>query len=1105
MNPTTQASRALELAHRQTREQEQFSAFLLALRGHLREAWIAEQGRRETLAHYLDRLRSQPSAKAGDEPRVVDPLVRRLLESLGYREGDFTYNEPQASMSERSIPDYTVRVPEFLGPIPVFLVESKSTSIDNLQRTHRRGRSGEESPLDQLRRYVLAGAVHGRIGLLCNGWAIEVWEFGGAGDTRLIQVDLHALARAAAGAEEEFPASQRVALFALWNRFSRAAFLQAMELRTATLNVPPPSPEWLRHIQDPIFETGRFDGFEERLGAYYESVWKRESFDVSSAPDLLVNALRGLIDQFAEDVLHQLDDALARFGEYQEAKRTVERSSRVPRLRKQVALREQNFALEREDFERQLLQPLDDWCRHPRVDEIKPRVAEWVNGLAGHVKCSNGSFAEQISLGTYAATRAPQLQNVSETASKKILGELARELEEICQQALVDYAEVRQLEETYRLSVRTGESYQIWAQRVSSSVLVGEPESTFRREFARQTAYVYIVRLLLVRICEDKGIFRRKLSDGGLILWQERAQQYLDYASGRSYEYLTRMAYECAQNVYVHFYGASELFDWYRMDTKMLLRALLVLNVFNLAAIDTDIIGAVYGRYLEEGKHEQGRYYTPKPLVTLMLDQLGYRGEAVVNRRIADLACGSGSFLVEACRRLLESFRGKDGKIPKARLAPALEEVQSRLYGLEVNPFACYLAETNLLIQVLDLLRQAKDEGIALAVDRFQIYCADSLLVDEAILHASEASVILLGRDKATAELLKARVGPFEKGFDFLVGNPPYVRADENAPAYLAYRRQLKKQSWFSTRHLKWDLYIPFVEQYYRLLSDAPAARCCLVTIESISNAPYAARVRELLQQSSRLHDVLFAKGLRLFEDAPWQDNVIFCFSKGEPGDEHRVRRSIVVKGKGQMELESLDEPKQQNLSPDEVLNFRPQVELNLEDTAPLEEICYVTKGMVLHSAERFGEGEIVLVPSAYDPARFGEELVEDLGAEGKRVRHHKFKREDLIAKAPSEVHTRPYLDPRNLRRGGIGEVEWIEYGEKGRCPSRVDRRTFPELYDRSKIVFGTFKGIAVDDGTPFWLPCWISFFDNRNPLAPAGRCGKSSSCKGTSRTRREG
>src|SRR5204862_4491865 len=63
-------------------------------------------------------------------------------------------------------------------------------------------------------------------------------------------------------------------------------------------------------------------------------------------------------------------------------------------------------------------------------------------------------------------------------------------------------------------------------------------------------------------------------------------------------------------------------------------------------------------------------------------------------------------------------------------------------------------------------------------------------------------------------------------------------------------------------------------------------------------------------------------------------------------------------------------------------------------------------------------------------------------------------------------LHSRPYLDPRELLRGGIGHIQWIEYGEAARCPSRVSRPTFPELYNRPKILLGTFTGVAVDDGS---------------------------------------
>jgi|GEM_PF-1425936 len=1056
----------LALAHRQEIEEAEFREFQDALEALLKRSQFSCRGKSCTLAEYLDWRLEHKNEAPGDEQPVVDPLIRQVLEALGYSPADITYNERLPGMAERAVPDYTVYVRDLLGSTPVFLVENKATTVHHLSGPKTRFEGS--SPLAQLRRYVLSGVVHGRIGLLSNGFVLEAWEFAAGGDVRLSRVDLHALARGALAEDGEKARDQETALRTLWNRFSRPAFLRAHDLRRVSAEVPPLPPEWVERVQANFRESARPGVVEEDLVAYYESVWEDSAIDVSAAPELLVETLRGLIEQFAGDVLIQLKEALGRHEEYEAAVQELEAESRQPRLRQPLELRQHSFDLSPEELEERFFQPLDSWCRRPRLDGLDERVSKWLAELEPHVKVPNSKSGEQLALDRSKAARAKPRDNGPALRKKRVLADFKLELERYCEAVLEEFAARQQLDQEFATARSVADAYQTWAARVSSSVLVGAPEPVFHREFARQTAYVYIVRLLLVRICEDKGLFQRKLSDGGLVLWQEQAQRYLDYASGRSYEYLSRMAYECAQNVYVHFYGASELFDWYRMDEKMMIRALLVLNAFNLRAIDTDIIGAVYGRYLEEGKHEQGRFYTPKILVRAMLDLAGYEGEAVINRRIADLACGSGSFLVEACRRLLDQFRNRDGRIPTAKLVPALEEVQESLYGIEINPFACYLAETNLLIQVLDLVRQAQEAGLTLTVDRFRIYSGDALTVDKELARTKDTALMLLGEDRAVVEQLKARTGPFEDGFDYLVGNPPYVRADEDSPAYLAYRRLLEQQEWFTTRHLKWDLYVPFVEQYQRLLSEDPQARCCLVTIESLKSAPYASLLRKLLAEDTTLLDILFTQGLRLFEDASWQDNVVFCFSRGVPAEGHRVRRQVARSWKedGSLDIEALDEPEQMIVDPEQIFRLREQVELDLSDTVPWEEICYVSVGMVLNSNEKLEDGEVVAVPAEYPAESFKEQVVKDLGASGKRIRHRSFGRDELVADTADAVHTRPYLDSRQVLRGGIGATRWLEYGAHTRVPSRVRRPTFPELYQVDKVVFGSFVGVAVDDGS---------------------------------------
>jgi hypothetical protein len=91
-------------------------------------------------------------------------------------------------------PDYAVHLAGTAVKAPLFVLESKPTAVRDLHRKQA-GRAGDESPVEQLRRYTRSGRVRGNAGLLCNGWTIEAWQFGGDGDSRVVHLDLHQLAK----------------------------------------------------------------------------------------------------------------------------------------------------------------------------------------------------------------------------------------------------------------------------------------------------------------------------------------------------------------------------------------------------------------------------------------------------------------------------------------------------------------------------------------------------------------------------------------------------------------------------------------------------------------------------------------------------------------------------------------------------------------------------------------------------------------------------------------------------------------------------------------------------------------------------------------------
>jgi len=289
---------------------------------------------------------------------------------------------------------------------------------------------------------------------------------------------------------------------------------------------------------------------------------------------------------------------------------------------------------------------------------------------------------------------------------------------------------------------QTKEAFTRWKAR--HGFLLVEQQAP--EEFAAQTAYVLFVRLLLVRIAEDKGLLPRMLTGGGAARWFLEVEPY--YLGGAR-AFLSLVFGRAEREVYAHFF-AEGTFDWYRSSRPLALELLWKLAHYDFRDVDQDIIGHLYAHYAtEEHRHHTGMYYTPPEVVDHILDRVGFHGKEVATATLLDPACGSGTFLVRAARRVLEAFREQDERT-------ALKALTTNLVGLDVDPFACYLAEINLLIQVMDLL--GKEAGLV----RFRVYNTDTLV-------ARFPSAAFLDGDLWPEE--KVKLTP--EAFDFVVGNPP--------------------------------------------------------------------------------------------------------------------------------------------------------------------------------------------------------------------------------------------------------------------------------------------------------------------------------------------
>ena len=134
-------------------------------------------------------------------------------------------------------------------------------------------------------------------------------------------------------------------------------------------------------------------------------------------------------------------------------------------------------------------------------------------------------------------------------------------------------------------------------------------------------------------------------------------------------------------------------------------------RMFDFSYIPIELISSIYEEFLhteetEDNIKNQGAYYTPLALVEFMLNEvLPFPDEKHKNYalKILDPACGSGIFLVEAYRRLVERWRYVNNYQPIST-----EDLKfilnNSIYGVEKNKEAIKVAAFSLYLTMLNYL-----------------------------------------------------------------------------------------------------------------------------------------------------------------------------------------------------------------------------------------------------------------------------------------------------------------------------------------------------------------------------------------------------------------
>lgn len=349
---------------------------------------------------------------------------------------------------------------------------------------------------------------------------------------------------------------------------------------------------------------------------------------------------------------------------------------------------------------------------------------------------------------------------------------------------------------------------------------------------------------------------------------------------------------------------------------------------YNFAVIGVELLGTIYEKYLgktirltekrvkveekPEVRKAGGVFYTPRWVVSYIVENTvgklieGKSPRQIESIHILDPACGSGSFLIEAVNRLFEyhlkyyesypkeTKRGElfpnvvvsndeDGNpIPRLSIYKKGEMLKNNIFGVDLDPQAVEITMMSLYIKILEGERALPHNKELLPSLSKNIHCGNSLVEFD-----------FLEQKTLIEDVEKEKVNCFDwysketgfgsiinqtRGFDAIIGNPPYIRIQ------IMKEWASKEVEYFSHKYKtaesgNYDIYVVFVEKAMQLLDQNGLFGFILPN--KFFQAEYGKNLRQLISSNKYLREIVNFGDQQVFEKVTTYTNLLFL-SKSE-------------------------------------------------------------------------------------------------------------------------------------------------------------------------------------------------------------------------------
>ncbi len=286
------------------------------------------------------------------------------------------------------------------------------------------------------------------------------------------------------------------------------------------------------------------------------------------------------------------------------------------------------------------------------------------------------------------------------------------------------------------------------------------------------------------------------------------------------------------------------------------------------------IVENTIGKLCEEKKTElgfkeeeyfKGRKNRNKTTITKLVEILDTYRDWLLQLTICDPACGSGAFLNQALNFLIAEHQYIDElktKVLGGGLQfPDIENtiLENNIYGVDLNEESVEIAKLSLWLRTAQPRRKLNDLSS-------NIKCGNSLIDSKTV-----------SGDKAFNWQEQFPKVFAKDGFDVIIGNPPYVNANELKKGLSKDQYSFLKSN-YETAKGTVDLYIYFFEKGLNIINQKGVLS--YITPNRFLSASYGKALREILVNHFEIFSLIDYSDKRVFEDASTYPVISFLKNK---------------------------------------------------------------------------------------------------------------------------------------------------------------------------------------------------------------------------------